>query len=318
MDLAVQFGIFVAGLLVLVVGAELFIRGAVTVARSFGISPFVIGLVLVGFGTSAPELVVNVAAAWNGSPGLALGNIVGSNIANIGLILGCAAVVMPLVVQMRLLKAEVPIVVGVTGLLWVLALDGELSRSDGWILMAVFAGVMLYFVKFSPSEPSEVKQELGEQVAEKRLPWGGGILLLIGLGGLLGGAELMVRAAVTIATAWGVSEVVVGLTVVAIGTSLPELASSLVAAYRGQPDIAVGNVLGSNIFNIVLILGVTTQVAPLPVPTDLLHRDIPVMAGFAVLLVAVLANGLVVRRWEGAILLAAFAGFVGWQVSQAG
>ncbi len=318
MDLAVQFGIFVAGLLVLVVGAELFIRGAVTVARSFGISPFVIGLVLVGFGTSAPELVVNVAAAWNGSPGLALGNIVGSNIANIGLILGCAAVVMPLVVQMRLLKAEVPIVVGVTGLLWVLALDGELSRSDGWILLAVFAGVMLYFVKFSPSEQPEVKQELREQVAEKRLPWGGGILLLIGLGGLLGGAELMVRAAVTIATAWGVREVVVGLTVVAIGTSLPELASSLVAAYRGQPDIAVGNVLGSNIFNIVLILGVTTQVAPLPVPTDLLHRDIPVMAGFAVLLVAVLANGLVVRRWEGAILLAAFAGFVGWQVSQAG
>ncbi len=317
MPLAVQFAVFVVGLLILVAGAEAFIRGAVTIARMFGVSPFVIGLTLVGFGTSAPELVVNVAAACNDCPDLALGNVVGSNISNIGLILGTAAMVTPLAVQMRLLKAEIPIMLGATGLLWVLSADGELGRLDGGILLAMFAGMMVYLVRFSPPETPDVKEEIGEQAARKRVPWGSALLLLGGLVGLVGGAELMVRSAVAIATAWGVSELVIGLTVVAIGTSLPELASSVAAAVRGHADIAVGNVIGSNIFNIVLILGVTTQVAPLPVPPDLLALDIPAMVAFSLLFLAVLVNGLVIRRWEGGLLLAAFTGFVIWQVVRA-
>ena len=317
MPLAAQFAVFAAGLLILVAGAEAFIRGAVTIARRFGVSPFVIGLTLVGFGTSAPELVVNVAAACNGSPDLALGNVVGSNVSNIGLILGTAAVVAPLAVQMRLLKAEIPMMLGATGLLWVLSADGELGRLDGGILLALFAGMMVYLVRFSPPETPDVKEEIGEEAARKRVPWGSAALLVGGLVGLVGGAELMVRSAVAIATAWGVSELVIGLTVVAIGTSLPELASSVAAAVRGHADIAVGNVIGSNIFNIVLILGVTTQVAPLPVPADLLALDIPAMVGFSLLFLAVLANGLVIRRWEGGLLLAAFVGFVIWQVVRA-
>lgn len=318
MSLAAQFGLFALGLAILVGGAEAFIRGAVTVARQFGVSPFVIGLTLVGFGTSAPELVVNVAAAWNGSPDLALGNVVGSNISNVGLILGTAALIAPLTVRMRLRKAEMPIMLAFSVLLWILAANGPLGRVHGAILLAGFAGMMVFLIRFSPPEPADVKAEIGTETGRKRAPWGAGLLLVAGLVGLVGGAELMVRAAVAIATAWGVSELVIGLTVVAIGTSLPELASSVAAAVRGQSDIAVGNVVGSNIFNIVLILGITTQVSPLPVPADLLRYDLPAMVGFSVLLLAVMANGLTVRRWEGAILLASFVGYVTWQLSRAG
>jgi cation:H+ antiporter len=318
MPVLAHVGLFVLGLLVLAAGAESFIRGAVRVARKFGVSPFVIGLTLVGFGTSAPELVVNLSAAFNGKPDIAVGNVVGSNIANVGLILGLAAVVRTLTAHMRLLKVETPLVLAASVAVWVMALDGDLGRFDAAILLAGFAGIMAFIARTARKEPPAVKQEIGKAVPKPERMAVSVLFLLVGLGGLVGGAELMVRSAVAVATSWGVSEAVIGLTVVAVGTSLPELASSVAAAYRGQSDIAVGNVVGSNLFNLLLILGATAAITPLPVDPVLLRFDLPAMVGFAVLLLLVLVNGLKVYRWEGAVLLLAYAGFIGWAVVRTG
>jgi cation:H+ antiporter len=310
--------LFVLGLIVLAGGAELFIRGAVRVARKLGVSPYVIGLTLVGFGTSAPELVVNLSAALNDAPDLAIGNVVGSNIANVGLILGLAAVVRPLTARMRLLWVEVPLVIAVSAGLWYLASDGVLDRNDGLIMLGGFVLMTVYIALTAKGEPPEVKKELGMAVPKLERAWVSVLFVVLGLAGLIGGAELMVRSAVSVAKAWGVSELVIGLTIVAVGTSLPELASTLAAAYRGDSDIAVGNVVGSNIFNILLILGATAQVASLPVSEYLLRVELPVMLGFAVLLLVVLMTGQRVRRWEGVLLLVSYAGFIGWVVARAG
>jgi cation:H+ antiporter len=306
-------------LALLVAGAELFIRGAVRIARTFGVSPFVIGLTLVGFGTSAPELVVNISAALNDTTDIAVGNIVGSNVANIGLILGVAAVLNPVSAQMRLLRIELPIMLAASAGVWAAAEYGAITRGIGLAYLAGFVLVMAYLFRSAKEEPPEVKEEIGQSVpATVHRTWVSAVLLLIGLVGLVGGAELMVRSAVAVATEWGVSELIIGLTIVAVGTSLPELAATAAAAYRGESDIAVGNVVGSNIFNVLLILGATAQVAPLPIPDDLRRLDIPVMMAFSVALLLMLAKGLRVRRWQGALLLAAYAGYVAWQVSRAG
>ena len=316
MPIAAHLGLFLLGLIVLAVGAELFIRGAVRVARRFGVSPFVIGLTLVGFGTSAPELVVNLSAALGGSTDIAIGNVVGSNIANVGLILGPAALLRPMVAQMRLLKAEIPAVIAASVALWVMCLDGTIDRADGAVLLAGFAAMMLYIAWTAKAEPPEVQEEIAHAVPPVERAWVSALFLLVGLAGLVGGAELMVRSAVAVATQLGVSELVIGLTIVAVGTSLPELASTVAAAYRGESDIAVGNVVGSNLFNILLILGTTAQVSPLPVPPGSERTDLPVMVGFALLLLTVVVNGLRIHRWEGALLLASYAGFIGWQVAR--
>jgi cation:H+ antiporter len=320
MPIVVHLGLFVLGLIILGAGAELFIRGAVRVARKFGVSPFVIGLTLVGFGTSAPELVVNLSAALNGTPDIAVGNVVGSNIANVGLILGAAAVLRTLTAHMRLLKVETPLVLAVSIAAWVMARDGDIGRLDGAILLAGFVGTMTYIALTARKEPPEVKEELGKAAPKPERMWVSLVFLIVGLAGLVGGGELMVRSAVNLAKTWVMSEAMIGLTIVAVGTSLPELASSVAAAARGQSDIAVGNVVGSNLFNLLLILGATATVTPLPVDAGVLRFDLPAMVGFAVLLLLVLVNGLKVYRWEGTILLLAYAGFIGWAVvrSQAG
>ena len=333
MTLTENLGLFVVGLVVLVIGAEVLIRGAVNIARLFGVSPFIIGLTLVGFGTSAPELVVNVSAAINDVPGLAIGNVVGSNIANVGLILGVAALIQPLTAQGRVFTREVPIVLFLSGLLWGLAADNELSRVDAGIFLLGFLMMGVYLFRTGGEESASVKAEIGElgtgdaeiekeaegvpQPAADR-PNGvvSGIFILVGLAGLVGGAHLMVESATAIARIWGVSEVIIGLTVVAIGTSLPELAATGAAAFRGQSDIAVGNVVGSNMFNILLVLGVTGMVKPLAVDEQVVAVDMPVMCGFAVLLFVVLIRGLSIKRSEGALLLACYAGFIGWQAYQ--
>jgi cation:H+ antiporter len=318
MPITLALVLFLVGLVVLVGGAEVFIRGAVRVARRFGVSPFLIGLTLVGFGTSAPELVVNLSAAAQGATGLAVGNVVGSNICNVGLILGLAALVRSLDGQMRLLKVEVPVLLAVSAAAWVMAHDREISRADGLILLAGFAGMMLYLSRSARREPAEVKAEFREAAAEATGPaWATGLFVVLGLGLLVGGAHLMVESAVEIARTVGVSDEVIGLTVVAVGTSLPELASSLAAAWRGQDDIALGNVVGSNVFNLLLILGLTAAITPLPVPDGVARLDLPVMNLFAWALVPVLVNGLRVYRWEGAILLAGFVAFTGWQAVRA-
>jgi cation:H+ antiporter len=312
--MVLQLVLFVVGLAVLGVGAELFIRGAVRVARRFGVSPFVIGLTLVGFGTSAPELVVNLSAALRGNPDIAVGNVVGSNIANVGLILGIAAVVRPLTAHMRLLKVETPLVLAASIATWVMALDGDLGRWDAAILLVMFAAVMIYVALSARREPPAVKEEIGKSVPRPERMWVSLLFLALGLGGLVGGAQLMVDSAVALAEGWGMSKALIGLTIVAVGTSLPELASTVAAAVRGQSDIAVGNVVGSNLFNLLLILGATAAICPLPVDAGVKAFDLPVMCGFALLLLLVLLNGLKVYRWEGAILLVAYAAVTAWAV----
>lgn len=313
----VQVVLFAVGLVVLAAGAEALIRGAVRVARALGVSPFVVGFTVIGFGTSAPELVVSLSAALGGRSEIALGNVVGSNIANVGLVLGAAALAAPLAARMRLLKVEVPLVIGASLLLWALCWDGRVGRADGAVLLAGFVGLAAYMYRGARAEPPEVKEELGRAAAEHMRVWVAVVLVVVGLCGLVGGAHLMVTAAVALARDLGVSEWLIGLTVVAVGTSLPELAAAVAGAVRGEADIVLGNVAGSNLFNVLLILGTTAVVQPMGVPAVALAVDLPVMSGFAVLLMLVVANGLRVHRWEGAVLLAAYAGFVAWQAAAA-
>ncbi|HRQ36190.1 MAG TPA: calcium/sodium antiporter [Chiayiivirga sp.] len=306
--------LFTLGLVVLAVGAEVFLRGAVSVGLRFGISPFVIGLTIVGFGTSAPELAVNLSAALRGSTDMAMGNVVGSNIANVGLIIGLSALLTPLAVHMRLLRVETPVMILFSLLLWGLCADGMLSRFDAGILLAGFIGMMLFIMRTAKGEPDEVQAELASAVRAGRHPASALVFLGLGLAGLVGGAEMMVRSAISLAQLWGMSDLLIGLTIVAIGTSLPELASSVVAALRGQNDIAVGNVVGSNLFNILLILGVTGLVKPLPTAPSLLTAQIPVMIVFAVVLWAMMWRRKRVSRRTGALMLTGYVGFIVWQV----
>jgi cation:H+ antiporter len=315
--MVVNVTLFLLGLVILVAGAEALIRGAVRIARRLGVSPFVIGFTLVGFGTSAPELVVSLSAALNDSPELALGNIVGSNIANIGLILGIAAVIRPLRARMRLLWAEIPIMIAASVLLWFLCSDNHLSRLDGSILLAGFLVLSIYMYRTAREEPPEVKEEMGLAAAVHMRVWVATLLVVVGMAGLIGGAHLMVTSAVEMAKSFGVSEWLIGLTIVAVGTSLPEVAATAAAAYRGESDIALGNAIGSNLFNILLILGATVVVKPMNVADAAINREIPVMIGFAVLVLVTLVNGMQIKRRGGVLLLLAYAGFVTWQVMAA-
>lgn len=305
--------IFLLGLAVLVIGAELFLRGAVAAGFRLGMSPFMIGVVIVGFGTSAPELAVNVSAALAGSTDMALGNIVGSNIANVGLILGLSALIQPLSVQMRLLRIETPVMILVSLFLWWLCFDGGVWRGDGALLLLGFVMMSIVIGRKAKDEPEEVQSELAANPAMARGLPVALLLLGFGLAALIGGAELMVRSAVDLARALGVNELLIGLTIVAVGTSLPELASSLVAAWRGFNDVVLGNIIGSNLFNILLILGVTAVIRPLPAPAELVYQQLPVMVGFAVVLWVMMARRVRVSRRSGLMLLVAYALFVGWQ-----
>ncbi|MBN9119745.1 MAG: sodium:calcium antiporter, partial [Planctomycetes bacterium] len=207
------------------------------------------------------------------------------------------------------------LVIGTSLLLWALCWDGHLGRTDGTVLLVGFAGLIAYMYHSARAEPPEVKEELGSAVADKMRVWVAALLVVVGLCGLVGGAHLMVTAAVELARSLGVSEWLIGLTVVAVGTSLPEMAAAVAGAVRGEADIVLGNVAGSNLFNVLLILGATVVVRPMDVPVTARTVELPAMTGFAVLLMLVVANGLRVRRWEGALLLAAYAGFIGWQVT---
>lgn len=317
MTLVWNLGVLLFGLVILIAGAEGLIRGAVRIARQFGASPYMIGLTLVGFGTSAPELVVNISAAWRGAPGLAMGNVIGANVANIGLILGVAALLKPLHAHMRLLKVEVPLVIAGSILVLILSQDYWLGRLDGLILLAGFVSVAIYIFRSAKQESSEVKAEVGHLVAEKASPpWAAVLLFVFGVAGLLAGAHLMVESAVAIAHRFGVADSLIGVTIIAVGTTSPELASTIAAARRGEADIAVGNVVGSNLFNIFLILGVTSAICPLEIEPSLVRYELPIMVGFSVALLAVLVNGMKVHRWEGLLLILGYLGFLGWQTAR--
>ncbi|MDP2185482.1 MAG: calcium/sodium antiporter [Xanthomonadales bacterium] len=309
----VELGQFALGLLLLVLGADSFVRGASGLAIRFGISPFVVGLVLVGLGTSAPELSVNLTAAFAGRYEIAIGNVVGSNIANIGLILGVSALIAPLAVNARLIRIEVPLVIAVSVGLWLLSLDGLIGRIDAVILLIGLAGLLVLIARDSKLESTQVQDELTEAASTQTGLKLNLIRLVAGLALLLYGSQQMVDAAVKLATLWGMSELLIGLTIVAIGTSLPELAASAMAAWRGHSDIALGNVVGSNLFNILLILGATAAIHPLSVGHSSLRIDLPLMIGFALLLYPIVRSGRVVSRNEAMLLLLAYAGFLALQ-----
>lgn len=313
---------FLSGLALLSLGADRFVWGAGGIARWLGVSPFIIGLTVVSIGTSAPEMAVSLSSVAEGTTDLALGNIVGSNISNVGLILGLSALIRPLQVQMRLLRFELPVLMASAVLTWLLARDQGLSRGDGALLGLGLLLFVAALVRLARHESAEVRAELVE-LAEEEGPrtqagrrWA--ILgLLGGLGLMVLGADWMVTAAVELARRLNWSETLIGLSIVAVGTSLPELASSLAAAKRGEADIAVGNVVGSNIFNLLLILSTAALIRPLPVAPELLRAELPALLVFSLALGPIAWRGFRVSRAEGALLLAGYLGFMGWMIGRA-
>ena len=310
----------IAGLVLLVWSADRFVEGSASTARYFGMPPLLIGMVIVGFGTSAPEMVVSALSAYQGNPGIALGNAYGSNITNIALVLGLTALISPIAVHSQVLRKELPILTAVTALaawqLW----DGDISRFDAVVLLGVFVGLMAWTIwqgmrKKADSLGNQVEQELEvrEMPIRRAIFW-----LVVGLILLIASSRILVWGAVEIAHGFGVSDLIVGLTIVAVGTSLPELASSIIAARRKEHDIALGNVLGSNLFNTLAVVGIAGIIHPLAVEPEVLSRDILVMV---VLTVSLFAIGYGFRgpgrinRIEGAALLACYVGYTVYLVS---
>jgi cation:H+ antiporter len=302
------FAFFVCGLTALIVGAEWLVRGASRLAACVGISPLVVGLTVVAFGTSSPELGVSVMSSLSGQAGIAVGNVVGSNICNVLLILGLSALFAPLIVARQLIRIEVPLMVGVSFLFAFMALDREFGRLDGILL---FGGAIVYTVwviRRSRRESQESKKNSSMTEGENP-PATGGVkslvwqlcLIVAGLALLGLGANWLVDAAVTLARHFGVSDLLIGLTVVALGTSLPELAASVMASIRGERDIAVGNIVGSNLFNILVVIGLTAVVAPegVPIAETAVQFDIPVMLAVAVACLPIFFTGHLIARWEG-------------------
>ena len=300
----------VVGLAILTAGAELLVRGAVGLATALRISPLVIGLTVVAFGTSAPELFVSLRSAFTGQPEIALGNVVGSNVFNVLVILGLSAVIVPLRVDQQLVRLDVPLMIAVSIAVYLMGLDGGIGRVDGAVLAA---GLIAYTVRSIRKSRQETNAAvLAEYAGEYSPAPPQGLALLLyavlaaaGLGMLVLGSGLFVDAAVALARSWGLSELVIGLTLVAAGTSLPEVATSVVAAFKGERDIAVGNVVGSNLFNLMGVLGLTGFLAPggVPVGGEAIQQDIPVMVLVALACLPVFLIGHAIERWEGFVLL---------------
>jgi cation:H+ antiporter len=304
------FILFLAGLVLLVGGAELLVRGASRLAAIFGIPPLIIGLTVVAIGTSSPEIAVALQSSASGQADIALGNIIGSNIANVLLILGLAALVAPLAVPQLLIRQDVPIMIGTALLVLLLGLDGLLGWLDGLLLLAGIIAYLVFIVRQSRKESARVRAEyaaeFGVDQPQAERGWLRHLLVAVaGLGLLIVGAAWLVDGAVAFARVLGVSELIIGLTIVAVGTSLPEIATSMLASLRGQRDIAVGNVIGSCIFNLLLVLGLTVAVAPggVGVPSAIQYFDLPVMLATAVACLPIFLNGHTIYRWEGGLFL---------------
>lgn len=338
----------VLGLVVLIYGAELLVRGASGLAARVGISKVVVGLTVVSLGTSAPEMAVSLQSGFAGKTDLLLGNVIGSNIANILLILGFTSLIAPLKVDAKLVRTDVPIMIGLAGVLFLLVLDGVLTRWESVFLSLLLVMYLWFLIRENKAEkgretPHSVKeaslgaepsagggtvggttrttvppQEEGDE-RERDTPWKLGLFLLIGLGLLVVGARWLVDSAVSFATAFGVSELIIGLTVIAIGTSLPELATSVVAAMRGERDIAVGNVVGSNIMNILAVLGVTGAIIPadIPVSQQALTFDFLVMLGASIACFPIFFHKNRIQRWEGALFFGYFIAYITYLVLDA-
>jgi len=316
--------LFCAGLGLLVLGAESLVRGASRLAAAAGVSPLVIGLTVVAFGTSAPEMAVSVKASWLGQADMAVGNVVGSNIFNVLFILGASALITPLLVAQDLVRRDVPILIAISGLVIVLALDGGIGRVDGIVLFAGLIAYTAWVVRVSRRESAaiaaEYEAEFGAKENARPAPvWLSLGFVVAGLALLVLGSQWLVEGAVQFAQWLGVSEVVVGLTIVAAGTSLPEVATSILAAIRGERDIAVGNVVGSNLFNLMGVLGLAGAVSPagLPVAAAMRGFDLPVMLAVAVACLPIYARGRMIPRWEGALFLSLYVAYTTYLVLDA-
>ncbi|MDA0353803.1 MAG: calcium/sodium antiporter [Chloroflexi bacterium] len=306
---------FAAGLVLLVGGAELLVRGASQLAASVGIPPLVVGLTVVAFGTSAPELAVSVSASAGGNPGVAMGNVVGSNIFNVLVILGLSALAAPLVVSMQLIRIEVPLMIGISLALLLLAADSSIGRGDGLALLLVgliYTGWTIRQGRRASSSEATAESEVGRPRGRRSSLFAAAGGVVAGLVLLVIGSDLFVGGAIEAAESLGVSDLVIGLTLVAAGTSMPELATSLLAGLRGQRDLAVGNVIGSNLFNIMWVLGVSGLVASdgIEVSRAALRVDIPVMVAVAIAVLPIFFTGRLIARWEGLLFLAMYAGYV--------
>lgn len=311
------------GLVLLVVGAEFLVRGASRLAVAAGISPLVIGLTIVAFGTSAPEMAVSVGAAWSGQADLALGNVVGSNIFNVLFILGVSALIVPLVVAQQLVRLDVPIMIVASVVTLLMGMDGTIGRIDGIILFAGILAYTAFLIRQSKKESAAVKDEYSQEFGEKQSKVSRYALNVIyivgGLVLLVLGARWLVDSSVAIAQYFGVSELVIGLTIVAAGTSLPEVATSVIASIRGERDIAVGNVIGSNIFNILSVLGLSSVVSPagIEVAPAALVFDIPVMIGVALACLPIFFTGYIITRWNGAMFLFYYVAYTAYLIMAA-
>lgn len=306
------------GLVLLVLGGEALVRGASTLAAKVGLSPLIIGLVVVSAATSAPEFAVTVGAVIDGEPDLAVGNVVGSNIVNILLILGISAIISPLVIKRQIVRFDIPVMVGLTILLVAVSLDGKISLFDGVLLLGVLMLHTIVSIVMGKKESSRPNMDPVEPALNtKPVPlWLAAILLAAGIGLLVLGAQFLVTGAVNIATYLGVSSLVIGLTVVAIGTSLPELATSIIALRRGETDMAVGNIVGSNIFNIGFVLGLPAIIfgEGIPVPSAAIALDMPLMLATAIALLPIAFTGFVIARWEGGMFVALYVAYTAYLV----
>ncbi|MCF7689799.1 MAG: calcium/sodium antiporter [Cephaloticoccus sp.] len=300
----------IGGLALLTVGARVMVAGGASLALRLGITPLVIGLTIMAYGTSAPEMVVTGGAALRNMGELAIGNVIGSNICNIALILGLCALLRPLDVHAQIIRREVPVLIGASALTALLLLDGSIGRWDGGLLLTLLVGYTVFLVH--DARRAKASHELDAHPTRRPL-WQSVLALLGGLALLLWGADLLVDAAVTLARTWGWSELLIGLTVVAIGTSLPELALSLTATLRNETDVAVGNVVGSCTFNLLGILGIGGLLRPMPAPT-LVWTDLVMLVGIALAFIPLLRSDGKITRWEGVILLIAYVGYTGWML----
>ncbi len=319
--MALAFTAIVFGLALLVWSADRFVEGSAAAAKHFGMPPLLIGMVIIGFGTSAPEMVVSALSASQGNPGIALGNAYGSNIANIAMVLGLTALVKPITVHSQVLRKELPILALITVLAAWQVMDGAITRADAWALLTVFAVFMGWTIWQGMSNNTDtLAQEIEHEMDMKRMPLRLALIwLVVGLCLLIISSRILVWGAVDIAHAFGVTDVVIGLTVIAVGTSLPELASSIVAARKGEHDIALGNIIGSNMFNTLAVVGIAGAISPMSVGPDVLTRDVLLMSVLTVSLfiIGIPHSGRLgrINRFEGAGLLACYIAYTSYLVT---
>lgn len=319
-----MFVYLIGGFILLVIGAEVLVRGAARLAARFGISPLIIGLTVVAFGTSAPEMAVSTQSAFLGQGDIAIGNVIGSNIFNVLIVLGLSALITPLLVSRQLVRFDVPIMIAAGFLAWFLAMDGSYSRLDGLILFACIIAYTSYLIfsslkAWKLGKNTDTDAEYSAQVNPHRYASLINVgYIFVGLILLVVGSNLLVSGAVSLAEALGLSELVIGLTIIAVGTSLPELATSLIAAWKGERDIAVGNIVGSNLFNLLAVLGLAGLVSPekISVATSAIEFDFPVMLAVMVACLPIFFAGYRISRWEGALFLGYYFAYTAYLIMQ--